>query len=222
MNCRYRAVVIIVITLSIWGVIHFIYNLPSDVSSKFDLTDKIKLTVYYEALCTDSKFFITRQLAPLQDKIPDHITIELVPYGKAVTIESAGTIIFQCQHDELECYANKIHACVIDSVTDPSIQLKYVACMIKNNQNPDEIAEICGKQLNIDHLPILICAKEDKASQLLKKHGERTHALNPPVSFIPTIEINGSQDLAPLSKILKNLKQTVCSLFETRPTGCDN
>lgn len=71
-------------------------------------------------------------------------------------------------------------------------------------------------------MPILNCAKGKKGSQLLKKHGEKTNALNPPVSFIPTIEINGSQDLVPLSKILKDLKQSVCNLFKTRPVGCDN
>lgn len=146
---------------------------------------------------------------------------------------------------------------------DPSLQLKYVSCMIKNNHMPDEIAKTvsfwfysisslgkyarksilailehnsnilhylygfyfflqCGEHYNIDHMPILNCAKGKKGSQLLKKHGEKTNALNPPVSFIPTIEINGSQDLVPLSKILKDLKQSVCNLFKTRPVGCDN
>ncbi|XP_045481512.1 gamma-interferon-inducible lysosomal thiol reductase-like [Harmonia axyridis] len=215
MNCRWKILIILIII--IWGVIHFVYNR----SLKFDLSDKIKLTVYYEALCTDSKFFITRQLGPLYEEMPDHIIIELVPYGKAETIESGGSILFQCQHDELECYANKIHACVIDSVKHPSIQLKYIACMIRNNQKPDDIAEKCGKNYNIDPSPILNCARGEKGSLLLKKHGEKTHALNPPVSFIPTIEINGSQDLIPLSKILKDLRQTVCNLLKTRPSGCD-
>lgn len=80
MNCRWRVLIIVIVTLSIWGVVHLIYNRSFNVSTKYDIN---KLTVYYEALCTDSKFFITRQLAPLQDQIPDHIVVELVPYGKA-------------------------------------------------------------------------------------------------------------------------------------------
>jgi hypothetical protein len=41
------------------------------------------ITVFYEALCPDSRSFFTKQLLPTFEKIPHLIQINLVPYGKA-------------------------------------------------------------------------------------------------------------------------------------------
>lgn len=41
------------------------------------------MTVYYEALCGDSKRFITTQLAPNYEAFKDYVNIQFVPYGKA-------------------------------------------------------------------------------------------------------------------------------------------
>lgn len=43
----------------------------------------ILVTVFYEALCPDSRSFFTKQLLPTFEKIPHLIQINLVPYGKA-------------------------------------------------------------------------------------------------------------------------------------------
>lgn len=45
--------------------------------------DKIKIRVYYEALCPDSKHFFIRHLWPVTEKLSDFIEVFLVPYGKA-------------------------------------------------------------------------------------------------------------------------------------------
>ncbi|KAL3290130.1 hypothetical protein HHI36_023495 [Cryptolaemus montrouzieri] len=222
MNYKWRLIIILFIVLTLWGLVHLVYNNRRQPEPQLGLSDKIKISVHYEALCPDSKYFIIHQLLPLYKKIPEHISLDLIPYGKAKTIESEDSITFQCQHDEIECYANKIHACAIDLVQDPLVQLSYVACMIKNNQNPDGIGKTCAEIYDLDFTPILLCAKGQKGSLLLKGHGERTHALNPPVHFIPTVEFNNSQNLKPLKLILKNLKEAVCGVFKIKPKGCDS
>ncbi|KAG5899443.1 GILT-like protein 1, partial [Gonioctena quinquepunctata] len=130
------------------------------------------------------------------------------------TIEVDGKIEFQCQHDALECFANKIHSCAIEFVKDPLIQLKYIACMIADNMVPDEVEERCARELNIDYLPIAECSKNIKGSQLLKMYGERTNSLQPPVKFIPTIELNDSQNTIAQPAILKGLHKSICEVFQ--------
>lgn len=44
---------------------------------------KVKISVYYEALCPDSKFFIKYQLLPVFEEFQEDILLDLVPYGKA-------------------------------------------------------------------------------------------------------------------------------------------
>ncbi|XP_066158942.1 GILT-like protein 1 [Euwallacea fornicatus] len=184
--------------------------------------EKVKVSVYYEALCPDSKFFVTYQLLPVFEKLKDFLILDLIPYGKAETIiDEEGKIDFRCQHDHVECFANKIHACAINEISNPEKQLKYVTCMITDNMVPEDAGERCGQDQHIDFAPIKKCAMEQEGSLLLKKHGERTHALSPKVKFIPTIELNDSQGFETQAVILKNLLKAVCAVFHTKPSSCN-
>ncbi|ENN80217.1 hypothetical protein YQE_03352, partial [Dendroctonus ponderosae] len=49
--------------------------------------ESIHVAVYYEALCSDSVYFITRQLYPNYQLFKDHMTVEFIPYGKAIGIK---------------------------------------------------------------------------------------------------------------------------------------
>lgn len=74
--------------------------------------------------------------------------------------------------------------------------------------------------MNIDFEPINQCANDITGSKLLAEYGERTHSLMPPVHFIPTIELNGSQNNVGQSAILKDLLKSVCKLFTVKPVKC--
>jgi hypothetical protein len=41
------------------------------------------VTVYYESMCPDSKYFIRHQLVPTVEKISEILDFKLIPYGKA-------------------------------------------------------------------------------------------------------------------------------------------
>lgn len=45
--------------------------------------DKVKVRVYYEALCPDSKIFFKKHLLPVTLKLSDFLDVHLIPYGKA-------------------------------------------------------------------------------------------------------------------------------------------
>lgn len=95
------------------------------------------VSVFYEALCPDSKNFILKQLTPTYKKLPDWVIVDLVPYGKASTTTNPdGTYSFQCQHGQRECEANMYHACTIDLVKDNETMLAIIDCMISDNLNP--------------------------------------------------------------------------------------
>lgn len=129
------------------------------------------LSVYYEALCPDSKGFIVKQLIPAYRKVPNLIEIDFFPYGKATThtlpdgkldgdnssdkccviknvffYRFAGSLKFDCQHGERECEANIIHCCAIEAIHDTPTRLNVVACMIRDNNDPQEAFQrVCVK-----------------------------------------------------------------------------
>ncbi|KAB0801136.1 hypothetical protein PPYR_05490 [Photinus pyralis] len=189
-------------------------------SIKKDLLDgKIKVSIYYEALCSDSRNFFINQLEPMYNDFHSYLDLDFVPYGKAKTIEKNGVITFKCQHAAVECVANKVHACSILHVKDQGLQLKYLSCMIKDNMLPHEIGEKCAKQLGIAYDPISECAHSDQSSLLLKEYGIRTDAVKPAITFIPTIELDDQQSV-PLVHILKNFKKVICEKLDMKVKAC--
>ncbi|XP_074112045.1 gamma-interferon-inducible lysosomal thiol reductase-like protein [Cotesia typhae] len=179
---------------------------------------KVVVAVYYEALCPDSRGFVIRQVEPTYQKLPDNVIIQMIPYGKATTTELPNGYKFTCQHGPRECEANMIHACAIDIIKNPAVQLNFLTCMIEHNLWPVNITRTCAEKYHLDAELILNCSKTNRGPELLAQYGKMTHALKPPITFIPTITLDGDSD--DQSSILINLLQEVCKKFKVLPNGC--
>ncbi|KFB53718.1 AGAP009747-PA-like protein [Anopheles sinensis] len=175
----------------------------------------VQVFVFYETLCPDSKNFVLRQLVPAFERAQELMKIEFIPYGKATTRTKAdGSLLFDCQHGPIECEGNIIHACVVEAVHDPHKQLAMVACMIRDNLIPRDAFIGCAKQHGVEIESIQKCYDSPHGEELLKIHGEATHALRPAVSFIPTVTLDGAQN--DQKAILKDLFGSVCQVVAGR------
>ncbi|XP_011170762.1 GILT-like protein C02D5.2 [Solenopsis invicta] len=231
---RWRLVFILLLGLLLWQTskiwLTFLQDGPATpelqvdqaatpLSEKDDpASQKVHVAVYYEALCPDSRSFILKQLGPTYQTLSTNIEVELVPYGKATTTKRHDEYQFTCQHGPIECQANIIHACSIDVIKDPSVQLQFVSCMIENNIDPVGIMNMCAKRIPVDLESIKKCSNTEKGRSLLAKYGEMTNSLTPRVSFIPTITLDRSSENQ--VKILKNLLKEVCLHFKVTPKEC--
>ncbi|XP_068626595.1 gamma-interferon-inducible-lysosomal thiol reductase-like [Battus philenor] len=220
---RYRLIVLLMLILIMWQIMRLIPDKPTSLTSGADnivaleddkynkhKQDKIKVRVYYEALCPDSKHFFIKHLSPVAEKLLEFVDVALVPYGKASTKVENGKYYFMCQHGEEECYANKIHSCSIETLGNISLSIKFTECMIMDNMDADGALERCANQMKIDPKPITECALNEHGSALLKKHGDDTNIIKP--TFIPTITLNGSRGNQPA--ILKNFLLEICKLID--------
>lgn len=214
-----RLILLLIVSLCVLKTIHFMFGLPRIRKSALEKAEqgKVTVTVYYEALCPDSRNFILHHLLPVYTTIPGYIRLDLVPYGKAKTIEVKGSLGFRCQHGTTECVANKIHSCAINQLkNDPLLQIQYISCMIENNMVPHNVAAECAVLHGVDYKSISSCADGTEGSLLLKNNGQRTHALRPAVTYVPTIELNGVQNNA----VLGNLLTELCAVFNIEPSEC--
>ncbi|CAH1394343.1 unnamed protein product [Nezara viridula] len=170
------------------------------------------ISVYYECLCPDSRSFFIRQLLPSVEKVPNLLKIDYIPYGKAETEVVNDSYEFSCQHGPQECLGNKIHSCVIKRITNELTRTRVLTCMISGKFNPEESGKKCSREYDLDWDTISQCAKGKEGDELLKLNGDKTNALSPEVSFIPTILINNERDNQ--AAILKDLWKQICSRFK--------
>lgn len=75
----------------------------------------------------------------------------------------------------------------------------------------------CANANRIDYEPIQKCVDSPHGAELLKLHGEATHALRPAMTFVPTVTLDGYQGRQ--ASILKDLFGEVCKVATGRGTA---
>ncbi|KAK6167336.1 hypothetical protein SNE40_021392 [Patella caerulea] len=191
-----------------------------------DLAAPVKIDVYYETLCPDSKHFLLTQLKPTYHKLKDILEITLIPYGKATEKKEAnGSYTFTCQHGINECYGNVIQACAIKHINDFDVYSQFIFCMeeVISTVGPEKAARNCSatKSLPIDD--ILTCATGNEGMRLQHDSAIQQGSLNPKINWVPWVVINNIHTDRIKEESAKNLLGLVCETYQgTQPAACNN
>merc|ERR1712226_1686377 len=146
----------------------------------------VKITVFYESLCPDSKRFVTEQLYPAWGKFGKSLRVSLKPFGKAKVWQTESGWNFTCQHGPQECRGNKLQACVLDQVPDPEEYLPAINCLMEPEARPD-----CTQYLvSTSTARLSQCVGGEEGSLLLHSLAQDTLSLNPALTFVPWILFN--------------------------------
>ncbi|XP_071535492.1 uncharacterized protein [Panulirus ornatus] len=177
---------------------------------------RVKVAVYYEALCPDSKNFFSNQLLPAWHDLHDIIDLEFIPFGKAkATPTGTGDYHFQCQHGPHECHGNRVMSCAQNSLPITS-QYQLFMCMMTKT-DPSSSGKQCSEEVGINWAPIDECSTSRAGAKLLYANGIRTANLKPRVYFIPTITIDGHYSDHQLRSSLSDLKSQICAAYHGPP-----
>ncbi|XP_043268645.1 gamma-interferon-inducible-lysosomal thiol reductase-like [Venturia canescens] len=189
----------------------------------------LNVTVYYEALCGDSIRFVNQQLAPSYEGLKEHLKIDFVPYGKAEQSrnEKTGEWSFDCQHGPDECKGNRDQACALDAINKnedaakrQDLSVNLVACVMSST-NPATAVTRCAKtvKLSVETQKLLgECQESRTANELLAQHGVTTMRLNPILTFVPTITVNGQAE----TEARNHFRRFVCGQIpdNEKPDSC--
>ncbi|XP_014203353.1 GILT-like protein 1 [Copidosoma floridanum] len=179
--------------------------------------DKLNVDVYYETLCPDSMYFITKQLTPaFNGGLKDHLNVNLVPFGKASWTEEGNNVHSSCQHGPMECHGNKIHACAIyeiENTVKPEDQqqrmIDFVGCAM-TSFDPEAALKQCAQTQGFNDefvKNVENCSNSKQGDDLFMKHGQKTKGFQSPLEFVPSIVINGEKS----SEAFRNFTGVVCS-----------
>jgi hypothetical protein len=83
------------------------------INASAKIASPVKVEVYIESMCPDSKAFILKQLNPTYSKLHSIIDLEILSFGDSnYTIinktEEQFDVEFVCEHGPQECFGNQI------------------------------------------------------------------------------------------------------------------
>lgn len=190
--------------------------------------------IYYETKCPFSLDFLNTSLRQAwEDKdFRKAIDVKLYPFGNAVFYPkknvSRGYHYFHpqtayplliCQHGEVECLGNRIHACTIDVVKDSSVLVPFAICVASYGLNAgvELSAYECGKEMGIDMESVKKCVDSKDTVKLMRSFGESTQTMN--VTHVPWVAVNGKHTvndtvISPVCRKLHGSLPKVCRSVE--------
>ncbi|XP_018572782.1 gamma-interferon-inducible lysosomal thiol reductase [Anoplophora glabripennis] len=183
--------------------------------------ETVKVTLYYEALCPYCHEFIQDQLYPGYETLGDSLQLDLVPYGAAKHKKVHGKWKFSCQHGPKECYANKLHACVLNKNYTQAESMNFIGCLMKTaNPEKDSNAKKCAYKKELSWETIKRCANGEEGDELFAHYGDVTDSLYPSLEYVPHILFNDKDNQTLEDSARDNFVKTVCAIFTDRPSGC--
>ncbi|GBO36240.1 hypothetical protein AVEN_154553-1, partial [Araneus ventricosus] len=78
----------------------------------------------------------------------------------------------------------------------------------------------CARRLSLDWKSISKCAEGEEGQRILYRNGELTKALQPPVTFVPWININRVHTNEIQRRSLRDLKSVVCEAYKVPHPKC--
>ncbi|XP_053659034.1 GILT-like protein 2 [Anopheles marshallii] len=182
-------------------------------SNSLNKTDTLPVTIYYEALCSDSMVFITNQLYPFWLRHEKEMKLRLVPFGKAWVEEQPNEPPkFHCQHGPRECQLNILHGCILQKLP-PKKAFTVVACLMKNFRTD---FEQCIEGHESFKNAVVNCSQGPQGGSLFKKFANETDSVYRPLPFVPTIVGDQPYDFYEQDDWLQHFERKFVERYEAK------
>lgn len=183
-------------------------------ASENTTNQKVKIGIYYESLCPDSRRFFVKQLLPVYKEIASIIEPTLVPFGHARIV---GPNKMACQHGPRECENNRFAACVQSKASNDADMINTVGCLFSSKM---QVQDCIAKNLPYATYDDIEKCKSSNDSFSMMETNEK---LTGQVSYIPKLTLNGQYSEDIQQELENNLKKTVCKNYNgTKPEACNS
>ncbi|XP_050728324.1 gamma-interferon-inducible lysosomal thiol reductase-like [Eriocheir sinensis] len=178
--------------------------------------DPVKVSVYYETLCPDSRNFFNEQLYPVYQDLKDILTMDVNAYGLASDVPLGETYVFQCQHGHAECVGNMMITCAKNLTQDEKVFMAFSNCVMAEF-TAAAAGPQCAEQTGVDFAPVEECYNSVEGHRLLHEVGVKQNALETAVYWVPWILIDDVFTDDQLWAAQEDLRQVVCDAYTGEP-----
>lgn len=183
---------------------------------------QLKTSLYLESKCPDCHQFFHKQFAPVYQKFPEYITLDLIPFGNAHMIKlDNGSYVITCQHGPDECLGNMYEACATKLMqeTSPGLLVKYYDCLAQLSDMKEGVRK-CANTTGVNFEQLDNCTKT-KGTDYIVEYGKRTEALKGR-KFVPTVVIDDEFNIKDQKRIAKNFFKYFCEKIKgDQPEQCN-
>ncbi|PON94330.1 Gamma interferon inducible lysosomal thiol reductase GILT [Trema orientale] len=174
------------------------------------VSQKVNLSVYYEALNPTCASFIVKNLARIFDNgLNTILNLRLVPWGNAYLNKSNNAVV--CQNGSDECKLNTLQACTINVLHDVNKHFALIYCFeFLAIEGRYKDWRSCFSSLGLPPKPVLDCFNSLNGTKLEQKYAIETAQLNPPHTFVPWVVVNNQ----PIGNDYKNFTTYACKAYK--------
>lgn len=182
------------------------------------VSQKVNLSVYYEALNPSCASFIVKNLARIFDNgLNTIVNLRLIPWGNAYLNKSTNAIV--CQNGLDECKLNTLQACTINVLRDVNKHFALIYCfefLVIEGRYKDW--RTCFSSLGLNQKPVLDCIGSVNGTKLEQSYAIETAQLNPPHTFVPWVVVNNQS----IGKDYNNFTAYACMAYKGNsvPVAC--
>uniref|UniRef100_A0A2A4IUP7 PBP domain-containing protein n=1 Tax=Heliothis virescens TaxID=7102 RepID=A0A2A4IUP7_HELVI len=178
---------------------------------------RIKITIGTASGCGDTMRFITNQLSEAYSLYGQFLDIEFVPWGRTVWNDNG----FTCQFLENDCWANRLHRCVLDRLKgNQDAQVHYMTCEFTSPYPAfGQGTYICAQAVGVNLIDIDHCVN-NPGDELDVAARDASAAPMQAINFVPYIVFNDAIDTDLHFAALSRLSSMICfALSEDPATG---
>lgn len=189
-----------------------LWNVVLDVAQSQEAP--VHLSVYYEALCPDSRYFVTQTLHNALSTFPETLSVKYIPFGKAHSNLYGG---FDCQHGPDECKGNIVQSCALARLVPGKSQDDFVYCsMLYPRQY-----ERCVAQSGLSWTDVQACSESPEGDELQRSSEILTKTNTDGPTFVPSVTVNNDPfDKRHSSEAYADLEAFLCKHHYSTSARC--
>lgn len=178
--------------------------------------EKLDVSFYITSLCSDTRRFITLQVAPVYEELKANLSVSFVPWGKTRR-EADGSLT--CQFGPDDCAANRLQSCVLDQLVDDQQKIvDYMNCEFLTLASTT-LDYTCVREAGLSEAAVKQCFDSPLADGLQLIAQKRTSEIT--MVFVPTIVFNSTYSVENQNAAFADFRGFVCDLLqETNPSAC--
>lgn len=181
--------------------------------SQLQSTQKLNMSIYYEGLCPDSRYFITKVFYPNYKPFSESLNLHFIPFGKASIREDGSK--YQCQHGNEECIRNIIQGCALDALNPGVDQVEFVFCAMANTALQGQ--KECTFQSGLSWEYIQNCMNGFRGLDLTLQAQYDTRTSTDGLKFVPTIVFNNKFVQQDQDEAFENPTAVICKYLANHP-----